>query len=110
MHRSSHGLAAIWLAGWLAVARSAHAQEAKPTELPPIEVVAPKHRQNINPKPKYSVGGSRRSNRAAIQTPAPAVSAVAVTAATFALATWTRISPLIALAGAAALGFAGLVS
>jgi outer membrane receptor protein involved in Fe transport len=74
-------LAAIWLAGWLAVARSAHAQEAKPTELPPIEVVAPKHRQNINPKPKYSVGGSRRSNRAAIQNPAPAVSAVAVTAA-----------------------------
>jgi chromate transporter len=35
--------------------------------------------------------------------------AVVVTAATFALATWTRISPLIALAGAAALGLAGLV-
>jgi chromate transporter len=36
-------------------------------------------------------------------------SAFAVTAATFALATWTRISPLIALAGAAALGLAGFV-
>jgi chromate transporter len=35
--------------------------------------------------------------------------AVAVTAATFALATWTRISPLIALAAAAALGLAGFV-
>jgi chromate transporter len=36
-------------------------------------------------------------------------SAVAVTAATFALATWTRLSPLIALACAAALGLAGFV-
>jgi chromate transporter len=36
--------------------------------------------------------------------------AVAVTAATFGLATWTRISPLIALASAAALGLAGFVS
>jgi chromate transporter len=36
-------------------------------------------------------------------------SAFAVTAATFALATWTRLSPLLALAGAAALGFAGFV-
>jgi len=36
-------------------------------------------------------------------------SAVVVTAATFVLATWTRISPLIALAGAAALGVAGIV-
>jgi outer membrane receptor protein involved in Fe transport len=77
-------LAAIWLAGWLAVARSAHAQEAKPTELPPIEVVAPKHRQNINPKPKYGVDGSRRSNRAAIRNPSPAANALpaANTAAT----------------------------
>jgi chromate transporter len=32
-----------------------------------------------------------------------------VTAATFAVATWTRIPPLLALAGAAALGFAGVV-
>jgi chromate transporter len=36
-------------------------------------------------------------------------SAFAVTAATFAFATWTRLSPLIALAGAAALGLAGFV-
>jgi chromate transporter len=36
-------------------------------------------------------------------------SAIAVTVATFALATWMRISPLIALAGAAALGLAGFV-
>jgi chromate transporter len=36
-------------------------------------------------------------------------SASAVTAATFAFAAWTRLSPLIALAGAAALGFAGFV-
>jgi chromate transporter len=36
-------------------------------------------------------------------------SAVAVTAATFALATWTRLSPLIALAGAPALSLAGFV-
>jgi chromate transporter len=36
-------------------------------------------------------------------------SAVAVTAATFALATWTRLSPLIALAGVAVLGLAGFV-
>ena len=35
--------------------------------------------------------------------------AFAITAATFALATWTRISPLIAFAGAAALGLAGFV-
>jgi chromate transporter len=35
--------------------------------------------------------------------------AVIVTAATFALATWTRLSPLIALAAAAALGLAGFV-
>jgi chromate transporter len=36
-------------------------------------------------------------------------SAVAVTAATFVLPAWTRLSPLIALAGAAALGLAGFV-
>jgi chromate transporter len=36
-------------------------------------------------------------------------SAFAVTTATFAFATWTRLSPLIALAGAAALGLAGFV-
>jgi chromate transporter len=36
-------------------------------------------------------------------------SAFAVTAATFVLATRTRISPLVALAGAAPLGLAGLV-
>jgi chromate transporter len=34
---------------------------------------------------------------------------VAITAATFALATWTRISPLIALACAAVLGLIGFV-
>jgi hypothetical protein len=32
-----------------------------------------------------------------------------ITAVTFAVATWTRIPPLIALAGAAALGLAGVV-
>jgi chromate transporter len=36
-------------------------------------------------------------------------SAFAVTAATFALATWTRLSLLLVLAGAAALGLAGFV-
>jgi chromate transporter len=36
-------------------------------------------------------------------------SAFAVTAAAFALATWTRLSPLLVLAGAAALGLAGFV-
>jgi chromate transporter len=35
--------------------------------------------------------------------------AVAVTAATFAVATWSRLSPLIALAGAAVLGLIGFV-
>ena len=37
------------------------------------------------------------------------VVSTAWTIATFALATWTRIPPLIALGGAAALGLAGVV-
>jgi outer membrane receptor protein involved in Fe transport len=44
-------------------------------------VIAPTPRQNINLKPKYRAYGGRRSNRAAIQNSAPAVSAVAAPAA-----------------------------
>ena len=41
MHRSSRGLAAIFLVGWVATAPGASAEEAKSTTLPAVEVEAP---------------------------------------------------------------------
>src|SRR5713226_2190408 len=67
MHR---GLAAVWLAGCLAVASSASAQEARPTALPPVEVEAPQQRLIARPKPRHGAYyGKRGAKRAAPQKP-----------------------------------------
>jgi outer membrane receptor protein involved in Fe transport len=63
-------LAAIWLAGWVAVARSAFAQEAKPTVLPPVEVEAPQVHPDARLKPKHGGAGGRRAKRSVPRNPA----------------------------------------
>ena len=78
MHRSSRGLAAIFLVGWVVTAPGASAQDAesstKSTTLPAVEVEAPRQRQDASIKPKHGAGRGGRSNRAAVQNPAPAAS------------------------------------
>src|SRR5450631_593054 len=71
MHRSLRGLAAIWLVGWVDVSTVVSAQDAKPVALPPVQVDAPQPRQDARFKRKHSAGTTGRSNRAAIQNPAP---------------------------------------
>ena len=79
MHRSSRGLAAIFLVGWVVTASGASAQDAesstKSTTLPAVEVEAPRQRQDASSKPKHGAGRGGRSKRAAVQNPAPAASA-----------------------------------
>jgi outer membrane receptor protein involved in Fe transport len=78
MHRSSRGLAAIFLVGRVVTVSSASAQDAesstKSTTLPAVEVEAPGQRQDARIKPKHGAGRGGRSNRAAVQNPAPAAS------------------------------------
>ena len=86
MHRSSRGLAAIFLVGWVVTASAASAQDAesstKSTTLPAVEVEAPRQRQDVRIKPKHGAGRGGRSNRAAVQNPAPAASAAPAANAT----------------------------
>jgi len=87
MHRSSRGLAAIFLVGWVVTAPGASAQDVKSTTLPAVEVEAPRQRQDVSIKPKRGAGRGGRSNRAAVQNPAaaasvaPAASAAGISAA-----------------------------
>src|SRR5882724_7713555 len=74
MHRSSRGLAAIFLVGWVATASGASAEDVKSTTLPAVEVEAPQQRQDARIKPKHGTGRGGRSNRAAVQNPASAAS------------------------------------
>src|SRR5712664_4284318 len=74
MHRSSRGLAAIFLVGWVATAPGASAEDVKSTTLPAVEVEAPQQRRDARSKPKHGAGRGGRSNRAAVQNPAPAAS------------------------------------
>src|SRR6266436_10388865 len=76
MHRSSRGLAAIWLVGWVAVSPVVSAQDAKPPiPLPAVQVDAPQQRQDARFKRKHSADRGGRSNRTAIQNPAPVANA-----------------------------------
>ncbi len=87
MHRSSRGLAAIWLVGWVAVSPIVSAQDAKPIPLPAVQIDAPQQRQDARFKRKHSADRGGRSNRTAIQNPvsvanaAPAQSALGASAA-----------------------------
>ena len=71
MHRSSRGLAAIWLAGWVVVAPGASAEDAKPTALPEVVVDAPQQRQDAHLKPKHGADRGRSNRRTAIRSPPP---------------------------------------
>jgi outer membrane receptor protein involved in Fe transport len=73
MHRSSRGLAAILLAGWVAAVPSASAQETKPTQLPAISVNTPQQRPATRLKPKHGADAGKRSSRTVIPSPGPAV-------------------------------------
>ena len=75
MHRSSRGLTAIWLVGWVAVTPLASAQDAKPIPLPAVQVDAPQPRQHVRFKRRHSADRGGRSNRAAIQNPTPVANA-----------------------------------
>src|ERR1700682_3865389 len=87
MHRSSRGLAAIWLVGWVAVSPIASAQDAKPIPLPAVQVDAPQQRQDARLKRKHGAERGGRSNRTATQNPvsvanaAPAGNAARMSAA-----------------------------
>jgi outer membrane receptor protein involved in Fe transport len=75
MHRSSRGWVAIWLVGWVAVSPVASAQDAKPIPLPAVQVDAPQQRQDARFKRKHGADRGGRSNRTAIQNPAPVANA-----------------------------------
>src|SRR6266849_130888 len=75
MHRSSRGLAAIGLVGWVAVSPIVSAQDAKPIPLPAVQVDAPQQRQDARFKRQHSADRGGRSNRTAIQNPAPVANA-----------------------------------
>src|SRR6266849_3474594 len=75
MHRSSRGLAAIWLVGWVAVSPVASAQDAKPIPLPAVQVDAPQQRQDARFKRKHGAERGGQSNRTAIQNPASVANA-----------------------------------
>src|ERR1700682_1214049 len=69
MHRSSRGLAAIWLVGWVAFSPIASAQDAKPVPLPAVQVDAPQQPQDARFKRKHGADRGGQSNRSAIQNP-----------------------------------------
>ena len=75
IHRSSGGLAAICLIGWVAFTSGASAQDAKPPNLPPVVVDAPERRQDISIKPKQGVDRGRRTKRSAPRNPASVANA-----------------------------------
>jgi outer membrane receptor protein involved in Fe transport len=75
MHRSSRGLAAIWLVGWFVVSPIVSAQDAKPIPLPAVQVDAPRQRQDARFKRKHGADRGGPSNRTAIQSPAPVANA-----------------------------------
>ena len=87
MHRSSRGLAAICLVGWVAVSPVASAQDAKPIPLPAVQVDAPQQRQDTRFKRQHRADRGGRSNRTATQNPvsvanaAPAENALGASAA-----------------------------
>jgi outer membrane receptor protein involved in Fe transport len=70
MHRSSRGLAVIWLTLDAAISGT-FAQDGNPTRLPPVEVEAPQQRQAARLKPKRGANGGRRSKRIASENPVP---------------------------------------
>jgi len=75
MHRFLRGLAAIWLVGWVVIAPGASAQDTKPITLPPVEVEAPRQRQDISRRSKHGADKGGRSNRTAVQNSPAAVNA-----------------------------------
>jgi outer membrane receptor protein involved in Fe transport len=75
MHRFLRGLAAIWLVGCVVIAPGASAQDTKPITLPPVEVEAPRQRQDISRRSKHGADKGGRSNRTAIQNSPAAVNA-----------------------------------
>lgn len=71
MHRCACGCGAVLLACLADVVSSASAQNARPTELPAIQVDAPRRRQDGNLKPRKDAVKHERSKRNPIQgTPA----------------------------------------
>jgi outer membrane receptor protein involved in Fe transport len=68
MHRSSRGLALIWLTLDAAISGT-FAQDGNPTRLPAVEVEAPQQRQVARLRPQRGADGGRRSKRTA--TPVP---------------------------------------
>src|SRR5712692_5667202 len=75
MHRSSRGLAAIWLVGWVLVSPIVSAQDAKPIPLPAVQVDAPQQRQDARFKRRHGADRGGQSNRTAIQNPASVANA-----------------------------------
>jgi len=75
MRRSSRGLVAIWLVGWVAVSPIASAQDAKPIPLPAVQVDAPQQRQDARFKRRHGADRGGQSNRTAIQNPASVANA-----------------------------------
>jgi outer membrane receptor protein involved in Fe transport len=75
MHRFLRGLAAIWLVGCVVIAPGASAQDTKPITLPPVEVEAPRQRQDISRRSKHGADKGGRSNRTAVQNSPAAVNA-----------------------------------
>ncbi len=78
MHVYRRGLAAIGLA-WLAAVSGAFAEEARPTDLPPVEIDAPRQRRDVSHKPKRGADRGARSRRAATRRPAAAANAGSAT-------------------------------
>jgi len=75
MRRSSRGLVAIWLVGWVAVSPIASAQDAKPIPLPAVQVDAPQQRQDARFKRRHGADRGGQSSRTAIQNPASVANA-----------------------------------
>jgi outer membrane receptor protein involved in Fe transport len=74
MFRCPCGCSAVFAACLSTIVSSASAQNARPTELPAIQVDAPRWRQDANLKPRNGAAKRGRSKRNPIQSPVAAVS------------------------------------